>query len=58
MKKLGGYLLFFGIAALLLPLIGLQIKFFNLLGGLQTPVAIASIVIGLLITVFGDRISA
>ncbi len=58
MKKLGGYLLLFGIAALLLPLIGLQIKFFNLLGGLQTPVAIASIVIGLLITVFGDRISA
>ena len=58
MKKLGTYLLIFGIGSFVLPLVGLQFKIFNAMGESQGMVGAGAVVLGGLLLVMGGRSEA
>lgn len=58
MKKLGTYLLLFGLGSFVLPFFGLQFKIFNAMGESQGMVGLGAIVIGAVLLVMGGRTQA
>ncbi len=58
MKKLGTYLLLFGLGSFVLPFFGLQFKIFNAMGESQGMVGLGAIVVGAVLLVMGGRTQA
>ena len=58
MKKLGTYLLIFGLGSFVLPMVGLQFKIFNAMGESQGMVGAAAVVLGGLLLVMGGHSQA
>jgi hypothetical protein len=58
MKKLGTYLLIFGVGSFVLPLFGLQFKLFSAMGESQGMVGAGAVVLGGLLMVMGGRSEA
>ncbi len=58
MKKLGTYLLIFGLGSFVLPFFGLQFKIFSAMGESQAMIGVGAIVVGAVLLVAGGRSEA
>ena len=55
MTRVGTFLLIGGLASFVLPLVGLQLKIFNVFGESQTMAGIVAVVLGAVLLVAGTR---
>ena len=55
MTRVGTFLLIAGLASFVLPLVGLQLKIFNVFGESQTMASVVAVVLGAVLLVAGTR---
>ena len=58
MTRIGTFLLIAGLASFVLPLVGLQLKIFNIFGESQTMAGLGAIVLGVVLLVAGNNSAA
>jgi len=55
MKRIGTFLLIAGLASFVLPLVGLQLRIFNVFGESQTIAGVGAVVLGAVLLVAGNK---
>ena len=55
MKRIGTFLLIAGLASFVLPLVGLQLRIFNVFGESQTMAGVGAVVLGAVLLVAGNK---
>ena len=55
MKRIGTFLLIAGLASFVLPLVGLQLRVFNVFGESQTIAGVGAVVLGAVLLVAGNK---